>query len=225
MVSAAELRDLRRQTTTPLRAFVNSGEPATVDEWSAAFGSLPAPPLRLATHRLFDAKAHPDRIVMLVRTPADALWSYFHYRSSHRGDFDGSLDEFLEDNGSGIPALARWYNSWEPLRERSVVISYEELRNDPGTNLRRALEGLDCQTSVDPNVIAERWDFARRQKSEIENTGVPTGSNGLFIRSGAIGEGRANFDESQLTRLDEELRRRLTAEAATWMRSLGYLSD
>lgn len=225
MISAAELRDLRKDAPGPIRAFVNSMSSDVVDEWRSAFGDLQRPPLRLATHEKYDGRAHPERVVALVRSPADALWSYYHYRTAHQQSYAGSLDSFLGEAGLGIPALARWYNSWVETRDTAVVIEYEKLRADPGTHLRRALDGLDCTTTVDTDVIAERWEFSRRQENELKTSNESTTPNALFIRSGVIGEGRESFTGAQMERLESDLHRLLSADAISWMRSLGYLAS
>lgn len=224
MISAAELRDLRKQAAGPIRAFVNSMDERVIDEWCAAFGDVERPPLRLATHDKYDKRVHPERVVLLVRSPADALWSYYHYRTAHQQSFEGTVDDFLGASGLGIPALARWYNSWVEVKDRAVVIEYEQLRAQPGVELRRALDGLDCTTQVDTEMIAERWEFSRRQENELKNRDGDATPNSLFIRSGVVGEGVEALSDQQLRRLDADLHGLLSPGAAAWMRALGYLS-
>ena len=103
------------------------------------------------------AEAFPDaKLIFLFRNPLDVLTSYI---SHLRGNRLRRWDHSEQDLGAGPALLA---SSCRDLRERSLVVRYEQLVADPAESLRRILHylDLDAQDSTADAMIRE---FARQR--------------------------------------------------------------
>ncbi len=225
MISSAQNHTLRRIVTgKPARSFVHSLNPDVLNGWQGDYARLKPPPLRLATHEGYDPELHTQNIVLLCRQPLDALYSYFHYRSKHTATFEGEVEDFLRSEGLGVSQLAKWYNSWSPIRHDATIITYEALRNDTSTELARTLDGLDMEWDCDLEVIIEQFEFSKRQKIERDRLETDESSvDELFVRSGQLGEGEANFSAAEKATIAELLEEKLSPESKMMLDELGFL--
>lgn len=225
MVSSAQNQTLRRIVTgKPARSFVNSLNPDVLDGWQGDYAKLAPPPLRLATHEDYDPELHPQNIVLLCRQPLDAMYSYFHYRSKHTATFEGEVDDFLRNEALGVNRLAKWYNSWSTIRTDATVITYEALRSDTPKELARTLDGLNMDWDCDLRQVCEQFEFSKRQKIERDRLETEEGSaDELFVRSGQLGEGEANFSSTEKATIAKLLDEKLSPDSKVMLDELGYI--
>ena len=134
---------------------------------------------------------------ILHRDPRDVAVSYVHYvratpwHQDHPAlknlDAAGALRFFLRRR---LPEFAAWMRSWRDHRdpETSLMLSYEEMLEDPAAALRRVLGlfGLPADETLLAGIV-ERHRFEASRSS---------GEGGAFFRKGVAGDWRNHFDEA-----------------------------
>lgn len=158
-----------------------------------------------------------SKYIYIHRNIDDVAWSYYNFYVSHHG-FNGSLEAFINmfvggkaQSGSWVKHVSRWFTYAE--RGNVLVISYDDVITDP----RRALRGVArfCEIEVDEqtlDVAAEAISFEAMKSLETKFDHINEilierrMQQGMFIRSGLSGSGRA-----QLT---ADIRAKLAREAA-----------
>lgn len=137
-----------------------------------------------------------DRAVYLIRDPRDVLLSYFRYRQWLR-EFSGSLDDFALLFARGaIDSFGRWddhVESWlRAPRERVLVLQFEKLVADPGSQLERAAAFLevpfssdDIARAVDDNNLAKMR--AKEERATEDHFRRSDQGVGRFIGRGQAG--------------------------------------
>ncbi|HEX6338127.1 MAG TPA: sulfotransferase [Jiangellaceae bacterium] len=102
------------------------------------------------------------RLVYVVRDPIErAISQYRHHRAD--GTEPRTAADALLDPGSQYIARGRYFDRLTPFlrkfgREQILVVSQEDLLNDPGHCLDRLYRFLGVKTHVSP---ARRWNVAR----------------------------------------------------------------
>jgi Sulfotransferase domain len=146
-------------------------------------------------------------VVLLARYPLDALVSLWHHEMKQSHSYEGDLVSFTEDPVLGLDKLLRFYTLWET--QSPTLIRYEDMREDPGRELTRALESIGS-TPVDDQALAhavERGSFASMKAMEVSgevpryaSSGVPifgTGDtsdpNAFHVRKGEAGGYRSEY--------------------------------
>lgn len=169
------------------------------------------------------------RVLLLVRDPRDVTVSqYFqwkHRMTPHKrwlnaypdGDADLTLWEFVSGHEAGLDRSIRFLDLWARARAsmpQIEVIRYEDLRAEPASELRRALNFLGAdpdEASVADAVEYARFDNMRRLEEEggrVAASGrrlVPgrRGQTDSYkVRRAKVGGWRDYFDEEQAAELD-----------------------
>ncbi len=87
-----------------------------------------------------DKSAYADRrVLFMTRDPKDTLVSAHLHATKRKGNFDGTLSEYIRDPRYGIAKLARFNKIWfanQGVPERFMTISYEGLLDNPEYCLR-----------------------------------------------------------------------------------------
>ncbi len=103
----------------------------------------------------------PQRSVVLVRDPRDALLSYYRLMSASTiQPFHGTLSEFLRHPRLGLPAYQRHFESWQ--RRATSTLSYESLRANPAQAVSNTLGALGIE--VTPGRIASAVELSHRDR-------------------------------------------------------------
>ncbi len=171
---------------------------------------------------------YDKRIIMLVRDPRDIAVSQYH-QWKHRmkpvkkvlNDYpaegkDVSLYQFMQDENVGLPAIIAFLSIWEqelPKTKDSIVITYEDMRQEPGTALKRALEFLGHSPTADE--IQDAVDYAaydNMKKLEEKKVYWLSGArlrpgkggnpDGYKVRRAKVGGYREDFTTDQLAVID-----------------------
>ncbi len=161
------------------------------------------------------------RWIYMVRDGRDALTSFYYY-TMLRKKFRGSFSEFLLSRRAWIFGNWSWAGHVRQAMEaqdrspdRCLLIKYEDVLLDPGSELQRALEFIGIEAEVETiNMAVERSDFQNLQKAE-EREAKPEGENNRIFRKGAVGEWKKVFSTE-----DEEYFMR---DAKPLLERLGYL--
>lgn len=105
------------------------------------------------------------RLVYVVRDPIErAISQYRHHRAD--GTEPRTVADALLDPGSQYIARGRYFDRLIPFlrkfgREQILVVSQEDLLNDPGHSLSRLRRFLGVETPVSSASPARRWNVAR----------------------------------------------------------------
>lgn len=196
--------------------------------------AFPGLPRILATHddspqwkapeRIFaDKRAYRGRrVVLLVRDPRDVVVSLYHHRTGwYRGtdqEYVGSIDDFVTERVGGFDSLLRFYEVWDANRaapEAFLLVRYEDLRADPGGQLRRVLDFVGVGP-VGDEVVDEAVRFAGfRNMRRLENRGAlrskalrvrdPDDPSARRVRRGRVGGYRDELSPAVAAELDRRL--------------------
>jgi hypothetical protein len=178
------------------------------------------------------ARPAPDKelahkaLVFLLRHPLDVVVSlYFHIKKHAHPERklvnDWPLDlsqvsifDFALNSPWGLREAIRFYNgclSHAGAMERSLVISYEDMRRKPGAVLFNVAAFAGCEiSSADAEEAAEFTSFDRLRQAEITNTfnsprlrATDPGDRDSFkVRRAKVFGYRDYFSESELKRLE-----------------------
>ncbi|MCB1884202.1 MAG: sulfotransferase domain-containing protein [Geminicoccaceae bacterium] len=184
------------------------------------------------------------KVVLLVRDPRDtAVSQFFQWKFRMRpakkalNDYpahgaDMPINDFLFDEGGGLPKVIGFLNGWAGERERFadlLVVRYEDLRRDTGGELARVLRFLgidptpteveDCvrYASVENMRTLETkrvfWLAGTRMRAKDE--GNP---DSFKVRRAKVGGWRDYLSEDEAARVEALI-------AATLLPGFGYRPD
>ena len=156
-------------------------------------------------------RAYPS--VFLARNAYDVVVSGFHL-SKDRGDFSGSMREFIRHPTRGLPAWIGYMNSWAPRlmthRDRGFV-AYGQLDRDPGAALTRVLRFLD--QPVTDEMISSAVESASALRSDRK------------IRTGQEGNFWDHLQPEEIFEIQEQLHEGLSEFSVHLLRSIGVEID
>jgi hypothetical protein len=135
------------------------------------------------------------RVVLLVRDPRDTILSYYHHTSKREGEYDGTLSEFIRDPHVGFARLLIYLNALmldtEEFADDHVLVSYEQLHNEPEKAIKDVLSFLDI--TIDNKLMKEAIEFARFDNiKDMERSGK--------LDNGRFGEGTDGGEDSYKAR-------------------------
>ncbi len=170
-------------------------------------------PIIWNTHRPYKSTMFGNNLsIYLYRNVGDVMVSYFKHRKGLKGfrEYRGNFKEFIKDKNYGIEAWCNHIISWLP--NANVLITYEELKNNPFISIKRTLLKLNIQNIRDETIIKsiERSQFDKIKKLEIER-GLDIKSKSrhkkgfIFARKGVVGDYESYFDLEDITYMNSIL--------------------
>jgi hypothetical protein len=182
---------------------------------------------KLPSPRIFSVHAPYDpsfpKVVYVVRDPRDVLVSNFHFQRLVGRDRGAAINEYVMGTVSGAD---QWPCPWDAhVRDWAlsghpnvIVISYEELHEDPARALARILDfaGVDRpQAAVEAAVQAASFE---RMRAHEETTGLPPPIQKMradeqerFIRRGRRGAWQDELDEECVWAIESAYGETMTA--------------
>lgn len=143
------------------------------------FADRPGVPLAAVCHQPYSWELHRGTpIVFLARNPYDVVVSSYAYHTHEKGEYAGSLTEFVAHPRYGLPGWIHYVNSWAPVlltHRDALLVSYRDLADDPGAVLSRVLRFLEQEP--DARLVADAADKAGALR---ETRGIRTGQEGNF---------------------------------------------
>jgi len=111
------------------------------------YGNVRGFPLVSVCHQPFSWEIHRGfPTVFLARNPYDVVVSAYFHLTHEKGEYAGSLADFLPHPRFGLPAWIHYVNSWARVlltHRDSLRIAYGDLDSDPAGVLTRVLEFLN----------------------------------------------------------------------------------
>lgn len=179
--------------------------------------------------RLLAEAAESVPTIFLVRDPRDTAASFYHHmrlrasslerfrKGFHDVDFSRlSLFEFMVSPDFGVPrvaAHAEWQLEQARRRSRSLVLRYEDMREDPHSWLREVISFVD-EHPISAEALGHAVAFGSfREMKDKELMGFFEGdrlgaadsadANSLKVRKALPGSYREELTQEQLSRIDD----------------------
>lgn len=168
-------------------------------------------PLVAVCHQSYQWELHRGYpVIFLARNAYDVMVSGYHHLVHQKGEYAGSMRDFIAHARLGLPAWTSYINSWSPklLTHRdALLLGYGELSTDSGGALRRVLRFLNHDPEedlvIDAVAAAERW----------------RGGNG--IRTGQEGNFWDHLQPDEIFDIQEGVTRDLTEISVTVLQRMG----
>lgn len=162
------------------------------------------------------------KVVFMVRDPRDVLVSSYFQKTRRNANFDGTLEDYLEERRGGLESILAFYNIWAANRDVPrdfLLVTYEDLHADTAGELRRVLEflGVDgvSDATIDEAVAYASFDNMRaiEQENALGTSRLAARDaddpESYKTRRGEVG-GYADYLHGQaLERVDATIRERL----------------
>lgn len=136
-------------------------------------------PVAAACHQPYSWEFHQGYpVVFLARNPYDVVVSGYAHLARQRGEYGGSMREFIRHPALGLASWIHHVNSWAPVlltHRDATFLAYGELDGDTPAALARVLDFLG--QPPDPGAIhaaVASGDALRR------GNGIRTGQEGTF---------------------------------------------
>jgi hypothetical protein len=177
-------------------------------------------------NRLLGRSICPDpilgnkKVILIFRDPRDVAVSlYFQAtRRSRRGTYSGSLQEFIRNRHTGLPAIIEVMNRWhDRLKDHPAClwISYERMHSETESCLRGALTHMGV-TPVDDAHLRSAIEFASFEnmkrmeaadgfQSPILRPRDPSDPESFKVRKGRVGGYMEHFGSADLEYTDRQL--------------------
>ncbi len=164
------------------------------------------------------------RVIFLARDPRDVVVSMYFQRSKRDSGYQGSLQDFLNDEIFGLGSIIRFYNAWAaalPKIAHSLLLRYEDMRADPGATLVQLLEFTGH--SPDPALIRNAVDAASFERMKKMERNDEFGRSWLKardvkdeesfkVRRGKIGGYTDYLDDADIVAVDRQVNEQLAPE-------------
>lgn len=161
-----------------------------------------------------------SRVALLVRSPQDALISHFHDLGTRQGEYRGTLEQFIRDEGLGLNRWISFHNfvvANRPLAGETLVLNYADLRNDTPAGLSALLPFLGM--TVDQELVKKAVEFSaleNMKKLEMNDQLIRPAHQGAAkdadkrkVRSGSVGGWRSKLDAKTISYIDARLKAEL----------------
>ncbi|HEX6925832.1 MAG TPA: sulfotransferase domain-containing protein [Longimicrobiaceae bacterium] len=136
-------------------------------------------PLVAVCHQPYSWELHRGYpVVFLARNAYDVMVSAYHHLAHQKGEYIGSMREFIRHPRLGLPAWIEYFNRWAPklLTHRdALLLSYRDLSADSAETLARVVRFLNHDP--DPVLVAAAVESADRLRSGRD---IKTGQEGNF---------------------------------------------
>lgn len=156
------------------------------------------------------------RVILLVRDPRDVLVSSYFQKTKRNYNYEGTIDEYIQERRGGIETIVDFYNIWADQRRVPrdfLLVTYEDLHEDAAGQLRRVLEFIGIRGVTDDILqhAVEACRFDRMRELEASNT-YRTGAlsardsgdpDTYKTREGKVGGFRRHLDADSESRIDK----------------------
>ncbi|XP_062162954.1 cytosolic sulfotransferase 5-like [Alnus glutinosa] len=159
------------------------------------------------------------KVVYLCRNPKDTFVSLWHFTNKLRPTSQGtnSLEEAFDMFCKGVSLYGPYWDNvlgyWKKSLEnpqKILFLTYEEMKEQPATNLRRLAEFLGCPLSPEENAqgvvdnILRLCSFDNLSNLEVNKSGKLSAGeeNNAFFRRGEVGDWMNHLTTEMMEKLD-----------------------
>jgi hypothetical protein len=161
---------------------------------------------------------NPCKYIYIARNPKDVCASYYYFESgkSWFGYYDGGWDHWLQMFLDGKVQRGDWFDHalswWEHKDAENVLfLTFEDLKRDTESQLRRIAEFLDIELSPEKlEEVKNKIGFFQMQKTQFSALKDVKEFN-KFFRKGEIGSWKEYFTVAQSERFDQVFKDRVGA--------------
>lgn len=144
-----------------------------------AYADAPDVPLVAVCHQPYVWDLHRGYpIIFLARNAYDVVVSGYHHLSQEKGEYSGSMREFIDHPTLGVASWIRYMNAWSPrlvTHRDATFLAYGALAREPSGVLTQVLGFLDEE--IDESAVAEACEVAASHRSSRK---IRTGQEGNF---------------------------------------------
>ena len=185
-----------------------------------------AEPRAFKTHLGWSQAPKGCRYIYVMRAPADALLSFYHFMSGvffEAGSID--IDDFAREMFLSPPPMGRYWEHlrgwWEQRdRERILYLCFEDMKQDLEAAVRRVAEFIGFSGDEKRIAIATRqarFEFMEEHVTRFDEhpiteamvrlMGLPPVRSMSKVRAGRVGDGAKAICSEIMASLDEEWER------------------
>lgn len=182
------------------------------------------------------ADYYDRKVVLLVRNPADtAVSQYFQWKYRMRdrkksinqypqGMEDLSVYDFVMNEKAGLPKIIGFMNVWAREMDRFeniLIVRYEDMRDDPGSALKRVTDFIGTEGTKDQIEESVRFASVENMRNMESNrkfwlsgsrmvTRDKSNPNAYKVRRAKVGGYRDYFEDAQLREIEDYIGRHLS---------------
>ncbi len=162
------------------------------------------------------------QIIYLIRNPLDVITSYYYQRINRAQNYQGTLEEFINEPEEGIDPIINFYNVWGKLAKELPevkIVRYETLHDKPADELSEVLNFLGMSKFSDEvlNSAIEFASFENMKKMEKDNyfltdTLKPNqkeNKNTYKTRRGEVGGHKKDLTKEQKEKIESRIENKL----------------
>jgi hypothetical protein len=169
------------------------------------FNSLCQPRI-IKSHECFSPKY--NKVIYVVRDPRDVVISYYKYHKllnwiDDSFDFDCYLERFVAGNIISSEPFGSWEQnllSWHYCGKNILFIRYEDLLNEPHTEMEKILNfsGIECSSNTLTKAI-NNSSLIKMRELEILNKGKWSTTKRSKGKIGFVGSGKSGKSYNRRT--------------------------
>lgn len=163
----------------------------------------------------FIKKLKNQNVIFMVRDPRDVFVSYYFQRTKRKKlpfkkykiDWDIiTMGEMIRNNVFGINRIIQYMNKWYlalDLFNRSYLIQYEKIKNDPYHEFKKLIEFIEDDVNIEAlNKAIEETNFQKMNENErkrIHTSSVLSSFNSIDKESFKVRKGKVGGYVDYLT--------------------------
>ncbi|CAH1999714.1 unnamed protein product [Acanthoscelides obtectus] len=167
--------------------------------------------------RELQASIKSPKIIYVTRNPKDTCISYFNHSrlmEGYRGDFNDFCELFLAEKLTYTPYWSHLLSFWQRRNQKNILfLKYEDMNKDLPAVIREVADFLEKPLSDEQvSILADHLSFENMKKNPAVNYEMVisinkkfklTESDGKFMRSGKVGDYKANMSPEMIKIFDE----------------------
>ncbi len=163
------------------------------------------------------------KIIYLVRDPRDIVVSLFHGSRTRDKVYSGNdISKFIRDPNCGFSKILEFLNDraseMKTRKKPHILVKFENLKKDPGKELKRVLDFVGISVSEDIiHKAVEYGSFSHMRKMEMNEEikdyrmlpGDKKDPNSYRTRKGKVGSHREELNPEDIAYVNNEMKNKL----------------
>ncbi len=162
-----------------------------------------------------------SKYLYLLREPKDVVVSYYFHMTKRVNEFEGNIDDFIDDPEIGMAKTCAFNEKWLTYFEtqndnKHLLVSYESLHEDAIKNMKKAIHhfGFKVIKDVEIKKAVEDNEFKRLKAKEksgyyTQDQGIGSALSpvdnpeGAKVRKGKVGGHEEYMTKAQIKKCNE----------------------